>query len=89
MRGRLAGPLMETTWSLARLAHLHAEPAEVDAEKKAGQLARSIRSRLEDRLSKDATVTARALAIYDPELPEPLRAALANDRSETDGGGGD
>jgi hypothetical protein len=85
MRGRLAGPLMETTWSLARLAHLHAEPAEMDAEKKAGQLARSIRSRLEDRLSRDPAVTARALAIYDPELPEPLRAALANDKPETDG----
>jgi ParB-like nuclease domain len=85
MRGRLAGPLVETTWSLARLAHLHADPPEMDAEKKAGQLARSIRSRLEDRLSKDPAVTARALAIYDPELPEPLRAALSKDDPETDG----
>lgn len=90
MRARFVGPLMNTTWSMARLAHLHSEPAEMDVEKRAGQLARTIRSRLEDRLSKDPAVTARALAIYDAELPGPLQVALAkNGTPEMDGAEGE
>jgi ParB-like nuclease domain len=81
---RLGGPLMEMSWSLARLAYLDAEPAELDIEQRAGRLARSIRARLTNTLSQDPSVTARALAIYDPELPEPLAEALQKNRPNGD-----
>jgi hypothetical protein len=57
-------------------AHEGAEPTKIGIEERAGRLARSMRSRLEGRLSEDPEVTARALAIYDPKLPTPLTEAL-------------
>jgi hypothetical protein len=74
---------MEKSRSLTRLAYLELEPAKIDIEARAGSLARSIRSRLQGKLSQDPEVTARALAIYDPELPQPLMAPLRADRART------
>jgi hypothetical protein len=75
-RQRLDAPITEKSWSLAKLAYIGAEQTKMDIEARAGQLAREISARLESRLSKDPEVTARALAIYDPELPTPLTMAL-------------
>jgi ParB-like nuclease domain len=75
-RQRLDGPITEKSWSLARLTYKEAKPAEIDIEQRAGVLARRMNSRLEGKLSEDPEVTARALAIYDPELPTPLTIAL-------------
>jgi hypothetical protein len=77
---RLGAPITEKSWSLARLAYEGAEQKKIGIEERAGRLARNIRSRLEDRLSEDPAVTARALVIYDPELPGPLTMALIANR---------
>jgi hypothetical protein len=69
-------PLEECTWSQVKLAILNIEPAKIDREEKAGRLARSMRSRLTNMLSRDPWITARALAIYDPDLPRPLSEEL-------------
>jgi hypothetical protein len=78
---RLGAPITEKSWSLARLAYEGAEQKKIGIEERAGRLARNIRSRLEDRLSEDPEVTARALAIYDPELPGPLTMVLLATRA--------
>jgi len=75
-RRRLGKPLEETTWSIAKLTFANVEPGEIDLDTAARRLARSLRSRHEDRLSRNPQVTARALAIYDQDLPEPLTRAL-------------
>src|SRR5262249_6491572 len=49
---------------------------EKDMEAGAGRLARATPPRLENRLEEPPAVTARALAIYDPELIAPLTTAL-------------
>jgi hypothetical protein len=66
------GKLKASSWSNARLVNMNAEPKERTDEQRAQSLAKNMRSRLTDMLSKDPTVTARALAIYDPDLPGPL-----------------
>jgi hypothetical protein len=72
----LRAPLDETSWSKAHLTWLGAGPREIDENAQAAKLAKSMRSRMENRLADDATVTARALALYDPDLPAQLYAAL-------------
>jgi hypothetical protein len=80
--------LMEASWTSVRLEWVNATPAKVDLEKKAGTLAMQIRARMEGRLSDDPEVTARALAIYDPELPALLVKAIQSmTPAEEDGGG--
>jgi hypothetical protein len=74
-RGALGFDLEETSWAQARLAFSGAEAGEVDAEVRAERLARLINSRLTNLLSRDANVTARALELYDRELPKRLREA--------------
>jgi ParB-like chromosome segregation protein Spo0J len=69
---RLARPLNETSWSMARLAFNGVEPKEINDETEAAKLARRINARLTNLLSRDPAVTARALRLYDPELPEQL-----------------
>lgn len=67
--------LMETTWSITKLAHLGIGGKEITEETRAARLARRINARLTNTLSRDPAVTARALQLYDPELPEKLMAA--------------
>jgi ParB/Sulfiredoxin domain len=74
-RKRLDEPLIEMGWSRARLTYNNVEPKEIDAEQEAVQLAKRIHSRLSNRLSRSPQVTARALSLYDPELPDQLMAA--------------
>lgn len=66
------GKLKAVSWSTASLANRNAEPTERTNEQRAQSLAKNMRSRLTDMLSEDPAVTARALAIYDPDLPGPL-----------------
>ena len=69
------GNLYETSWAQAKLAWLGVGVSEIDDELQAERLARRIRGRLTDLLSRDPKVTARALALYDPELPKGLADA--------------
>jgi ParB/Sulfiredoxin domain len=71
-RKRLGMPLEEASWATARLAFVGAEPKERDDEERAAKLARRINSKLTNLLSRDPRVTARALEIYNPELPSAL-----------------
>jgi hypothetical protein len=64
--------------SEARGVYLNLTPAEWDEQEAAGKLARTLRNRLGDRLSDNKKVTALALAIYDPDLPEPLATEWRN-----------
>lgn len=65
--------LYETSWVQARLAYHGVEPRERDDELEAVRLARRIRARLTNLLSRDPKVTARALQLYDPKLPDLLK----------------
>jgi len=71
-RKRLGMELEEASWMHARLTFAGVEPKEIDDEKRAAKLARRINSKLTNVLSRDPRITARALAIYDPELPPLL-----------------
>jgi hypothetical protein len=53
------------------------ESKEIDDELRAVRLAKRIRARLTNLLSRDPKVTARALALYDPELPKGITDAWA------------
>jgi hypothetical protein len=79
--------LMDASWTSVKLAWINATPVEADLEKRARTLALYMRSRLEGRLSDDPKVTAKALAIYDAELPGPLAQALQNSRTEEERAG--
>jgi hypothetical protein len=74
-RKQLGVPLDEASWTSARLAFAGVEPKERDDEEEAAKLAKRINSRLTNRLSRDPRITARALALYDPDLPKALMAA--------------
>ena len=74
-RKQLGVPLDEASWTSARLAFIGVEPKERDDEEEAAKLAKRINSRLTNLLSRDPRITARALAIYDPDLPKALIAA--------------
>lgn len=73
--------LMETSWSMAKLMHLGVDDKEVSEELAAARLARRINARLTNTLSRDPEVTARALRLYDPELPEKLMEAWGRPRA--------
>jgi hypothetical protein len=79
---RLGRPIAEVGWGRAHAAWLNLEDKDVDEQAKAAKLARAIRSRLEDQLSRDPEVTAKALAIYDPDLPGPLQHCLLAEIAE-------
>ena len=68
-------PLEDASWTSARLAFAGVEPKERDDEERAAKLARRINSKLTNLLSRDPRITARALAIYDPDLPSALMEA--------------
>ena len=69
---RLGGPLSEKSWAQARLIYINVEPREINEELEAVRLAKLMRSRLTNLLSRNPKVTARALALYDPKLPIQL-----------------
>ena len=75
MRNNLGVPLMETSWSQAKLAYLGVEQKEISEELRAERLARRMRARLTNLLSRDPKITARALQLYDPELPKGITEA--------------
>ncbi len=70
LRGR---SLHETNWVQARLAYHGIEGREIDDELEAVRLAKRMRARLENLLSRNPKVTARALLLYDPKLPDQLK----------------
>jgi hypothetical protein len=76
-RKRLSVKLDEATWMNARLTFAGVEAKEIDDEERAAKLARSLHSRMTNLLSRDPGVTARALRLYDPELPRALAEAWA------------
>lgn len=64
-------------WSNVRTAYLNLEPpAPWDAQEAAAKLARALNKRLTNKLSQNPDVTARALFMYDRDLPAPLVEAL-------------
>lgn len=70
-----ADALMVTSWSMIKLKYRGISDQEITAEGRAERLAQAINRRLEDTLSRDPAVTARALQLYDPELPGKLMEA--------------
>jgi hypothetical protein len=75
-RSRLSGRLDEASWSTARMIWLNTESKDTERDL-AVKLARNMKTRLTDTLSRDPATTADALALYDRELPGPLMVALA------------
>jgi hypothetical protein len=74
-RERLDKPLSETSWYIARMTYDGVEPEKANEEVEAYRLAKRLHSRMTNLLSRDAKITARALELYDPELPWKLVAA--------------
>lgn len=72
------GILMEKTWSMTKLTHLGLDKKDFSDETRAARLARLINSKLTNTLSREPGITARALRLYDPELPEKLIEAWRN-----------
>jgi ParB/Sulfiredoxin domain len=68
--------LSEHSWWAVKQALNGTEKREFDLEAAALTLAKYMRSRIEDRLSRNPKVTARAIEIYDPELCQRLMAAF-------------
>jgi ParB-like chromosome segregation protein Spo0J len=67
--------LDEVSWTSARMAWQGAERQTITEEEEAKMLAQRIGQKMEDRLSRNPAVTARALELYDADLPEALRRA--------------
>lgn len=87
---RVGRPLMETSWGIMLLARGDVDEEEFDLNERADKLARTIRGRLSDLLTKDPVVTAHALAKYNKHLPRTLmdvwsgRMAIPAPRNLTD-----
>jgi hypothetical protein len=88
------GNLYETSWAQAKLAWLGVGASEIDDELQAVRLAKRLRARLTNILSRNPAVTARALTLYDSELPKGIAEAwgvpsavsvVADDEDESDG----
>jgi hypothetical protein len=75
--------LKDTSWYQAKLAEHGLEPKKIGEEEQAEKLARRMRARLEDLLSRDPKVTARALELYDPELPKGIAKAWRVEAKDT------
>jgi hypothetical protein len=61
------------SWFRARALFLELDEEEASIEVKAQRLARSLKSRMTDKLRRNLHVAARALAIYSPELVQFIR----------------
>ncbi|SFN95722.1 ParB-like nuclease domain-containing protein [Bradyrhizobium sp. Ghvi] len=75
-RLNLGAELKDVSWRRAKMAHDGATPGEIDKHEVAVRLAKVIRNRMHHKLSEDPEVTALALALYDPHLPQPLGELL-------------
>jgi hypothetical protein len=75
-RKDLGAPLHEVTWTRARMTRDGITPGQIDKHEEALKLSRVLSSRLHGKLSEDPEVTARALALYDRYLPQPLVSEL-------------
>jgi hypothetical protein len=65
-------PLLETSWTVMKLAAYSEDADEFDLDQRAGVLARTIDRKLTNLLKKDPVVTAYALAKHDRRLPKAL-----------------
>ena len=65
-------PLREVSWSSARMAWQGTERTAITEEEEAKALAQRIGQKLEGLLSRNPKVTARALELYDADLPKGL-----------------
>ena len=75
-RKDLGGPLQEATWMRTRMTRDGITPGQIDKHEAAVKLAKVLSSRMHRKLSEDPEVTARALALYDRYLPQPLVGEL-------------
>ncbi|MCK1454355.1 ParB-like nuclease domain-containing protein [Bradyrhizobium sp. 35] len=75
-RANLGAELKDVTWRRAKMAHDGASPGQIDKHEAAVKLAKVIGNRMHQKLSEDPEVTALALALYDPHLPQPLGEEL-------------
>jgi hypothetical protein len=67
--------LKTLSWGIAGGLYRGVTKAQFDTDAEVMRLARAIQNRLEDALSKNPNITARALKLYDPTLPKALMAA--------------
>ena len=72
-------PLGEVSWSSARMAWQGTERTAITEEEEAKALAQRIGQKLEGLLSRNPKVTARALELYDADLPKGLMRAWRAD----------
>jgi len=63
----------DASWLSALLVFNDGEEKTVDLEQRAQRLARSLQSRMTDKLRKDLDVAARALMIYAPDLVRHIK----------------
>jgi hypothetical protein len=69
----MLGPLEDNSWGAVRMAYLGIDPGpERDLEQKAATLAHQLTKKMTSFLSRDPEVTALALKLYDPDLPQAL-----------------
>ena len=72
--------LLDVSWSSARMAWQGIERKTITEEEEAKALAQRIGQKLEGLLSRNPAVTARALEIYDANLPKNLIRAWRAER---------
>jgi hypothetical protein len=75
-RKDLGAQLSQVTWTRAKMTRDGITPGQIDKHEEAVKLAKVLTSRMHSKLSEDPEVTARALALYDRYLPEPLAGEL-------------
>ena len=77
MQGALGMHLGDNTWGAAREAYLGLKGSpERSLQDKAATLAKQLTKKMTSFLSRDPEVTALALKLYDPDLPQPLMGYL-------------
>ena len=70
--------LLDVSWSSARMAWQGMERTAITEEEEAKALAQRIGQKLEGLLSRNPKVTARALELYDADLPKGLMEVWEN-----------
>jgi hypothetical protein len=87
LQNKLGNGLNNTTWFKASLLWKGLDKKQISEEERAAGLAKTLRSRMDDRLSREPKVTAKALMLYDLDLLHPLSKELlqlTTTRSEDD-----
>ena len=83
LQKELGCALKDATWFKVSLVWRGFDKKQIDENERAAGLAKTLRSRMDDRLSRDPKVTAKALMLYDPDLLHPLtKELLAIDGNE-------